>query len=93
VLLLVKADRVVLPEVASAPLQPPDAVQEVALVDDQTKVVLPLYATELAVGVKVTVGATGGLPVTATVTALVAEAAAFAQVKAKVVVTVSPETL
>lgn len=54
-----------------APVQPPVAVQDVALVDDQLKVTLPLYAIVGDEAVKVTVGAgvtgaTGAAAVTGT---------------------------
>jgi len=45
------------PLVVSAPLHPPDAVQEVALVDDQDSVELPPFATVLGLALKLTVGA------------------------------------
>lgn len=61
---MVKPVSVAVPEVASVPVQPPVAVQEVALVDDQVKVTLPLYAMELAEAVKATVGAGGALTAT-----------------------------
>jgi hypothetical protein len=41
----------------SEPLQPPEAVQEVAPVEDQTKVAVAPLATVLGVAVSVTVGA------------------------------------
>jgi hypothetical protein len=43
--------------VASLPDQLPDAVQEVALVDDQVRVELPPLATVLGLALSVTVGA------------------------------------
>lgn len=46
-----------LPLVARAPLQPPDAVQLVALPDDQASVALPPLASVAGVAVRVTVGA------------------------------------
>jgi len=59
------------PLIASAPLQPPDAVQPVAPVEDQVIVVeLP---TTMEVSASVRVGAAGGA-VTANVTALAADA-------------------
>ena len=58
------------PEVERAPLQPPEAVQPVALVDDQFSVAEPPLATLVGVAVSVTVGAAG-------VTATVAEALAL----------------
>jgi hypothetical protein len=39
------------------PLHPPDAVQEVALVDDQDRVELPPFVTVLGLALKLTVGA------------------------------------
>jgi hypothetical protein len=45
------------PLVASEPLQPPDAAQEVALVEDQVKVEVAPLATVLGLALKVTVGA------------------------------------
>ena len=51
------------PEIERAPLQPPEAVQPVALVDDQFSVAAAPLATLLGVAVSVTVGA-GGLTVT-----------------------------
>ena len=44
------------PEVERAPLQPPEAVQPVALVDDQLSVAAAPLATLLGVAVRVTVG-------------------------------------
>lgn len=54
------------PDVALVPLQPPEAVHEVALVDDQFRVALPPCATWAGVAEIVTVG-TGGVALTATV--------------------------
>lgn len=68
-----------LPEVGSEPVQPPVAVQEVALVDDQVKVVLLPLATEVAAALKVTVGTAGE-----TVTAAVCEAAPPAPVQDRI---------
>ena len=48
------------PEVPCDPDQPPDAVQEVALVDDQFNVALPPLATLVGLALKVTVGAGAG---------------------------------
>ena len=59
------------PEVARVPLQPPDAVHAVALVDDQLSVAEPLLATLAGLADNVTVG-TGGA-----VTAIVADALAL----------------
>jgi hypothetical protein len=44
------------PLVASAPLQPPEAVQEVAFVEDQVNVALPPLVTVLGLAESVTVG-------------------------------------
>ena len=46
-----------LPEALSVPLQPPEAAQEVALVEDQDKVAFAPLATVLGLAVRVTVGA------------------------------------
>ena len=45
------------PLVASLPLQPPEAVQEVAFLDDQDSVELLPLATVLGLALKLTVGA------------------------------------
>ncbi len=45
------------PLVASLPLHPPEAVQDVALVDDQDSVELPPLAMVLGLALKLTVGA------------------------------------
>jgi hypothetical protein len=45
------------PLIASVPLHPPDAVQEVALVEDQDSVELAPFATVLGLALKLTVGA------------------------------------
>ena len=45
------------PLVASLPLQPPDAVQDVAFLDDQDSVELLPPATVLGLALKLTVGA------------------------------------
>jgi hypothetical protein len=55
------------PLVASVPLQAPEAVQDVALVELQVSVELPPLATEVGLAVSVTVGAGVALP-TVTVT-------------------------
>jgi hypothetical protein len=57
------------PFAGSLPLQPPDALQAVAWVDDQFSVAVPPVATVLGVAVNVTVGA-------AAVTVTVADCAA-----------------
>ena len=53
------------PEAASAPLQPPEAVQEVALLLDQLSVLLWPSATAVGLAEKFTAGA--GTPLTLTV--------------------------
>jgi len=58
------------PLVASLPLHPPEAVQDVALVDDQDSVELPPLAMVLGLALKLTVGA-------AEVTVTVADCAAL----------------
>jgi hypothetical protein len=45
------------PPIASVPLHPPDAVHDVALVEDQDSVELPPFATVLGLALKLTVGA------------------------------------
>lgn len=49
------------------PLQPPEAVHEVALVLDHVNVLLPLLATVVGFALKLTVGACGALTVTTAV--------------------------
>ena len=49
-----------LPEIALAPDQPPEAVQEVALVEDQVSVDAAPLATEVGFAVSDTVGTGGG---------------------------------
>ena len=46
------------------PVQPPEAVQEVAFDEDQVSVVDPLNATDVALAVSVTVGIGSGATVT-----------------------------
>ena len=57
ILLVVKLDFVSLPERALVPVQSPEAVQEVALVEDQDKREEPLKATLVGFAVRITVGA------------------------------------
>ena len=59
-----------LPEVALAPDQPPEAVQDVAFAEDQVSVDVPPLATAAGFAVSDTVGAGGGggEPDTVTVT-------------------------
>ena len=63
-----------LPEVVLVPVQPPEAVQEVALVEDQVSVEAAPLATEVGFAVSDTVGTGGGggVPVTVTVADLLA---------------------
>ena len=63
-----------MPEVALLPLQPPDALHEVALVDDHVSCVLPPLDTLVGFAARVTVGAGGGGAATATVTERLLEA-------------------
>ncbi len=56
------------PLVASAPLQPLDAVQEDALVEDQASVADPPEVTDVGFAEIETVGTGGGVAVTVTVT-------------------------
>ena len=56
------------PEVGREPVHAPEAVQLVALVDDQVSIELPPLATEVGLPVNVSVGAGGGVPLTVTVT-------------------------
>ena len=57
-----------LPEVALAPDQPPEAVQEVAFVEDQVSVEDPPLATDAGSAASDTVGTGGGGGVSGTVT-------------------------
>jgi hypothetical protein len=57
VVAVVSAGVVWVPLVPSAPLQPPDAVQAVALVETQIRVDVPPLATVLGLAVSVTAGA------------------------------------
>jgi hypothetical protein len=72
------------PRVPSLPLQPPDAVQEVALLDDQLRVDFPPLPTEVGLAVKLATGGVGVLPVTATVADFEALPPAPEQVSVKV---------
>jgi hypothetical protein len=65
------------PLAALLPDQPPEAVQEVALVDDQLNVEAPPFATVLGLAVKLTVGA-------GTVTETVADCVALPPVPVQV---------
>ena len=67
VLVAVSAPVVSLPEVGLAPDQPPEAIQLVALVDDQVSVEVPPEATVVGLALKETGGA-GVAGVTVTVT-------------------------
>ena len=53
-----------LPEVATLPLQPPEAVQEVVLLVDQASVVCPPAGTEVGLAEIVPVGAGSGVTLT-----------------------------
>lgn len=64
-----------LPAVGSEPLQLPDAVHEVALVELQLSAEVPPLVTPVGVTVKPTVGAGGGGGGAAAVTVIVAVAA------------------
>jgi hypothetical protein len=66
------------PLVASDPLQPPDAVQEVAFVDDQVSTDFAPLATVVGLTVKVTVGA-------ALVTVMVADCEALPPLPVQVI--------
>jgi hypothetical protein len=74
VLELVNAPLDWLPEVALLPVHAPDAVQEVALVDDQVSVEDAPLATEVGFAASETVGTGGGggMPDTMTVTEVLA---------------------
>jgi len=65
----VSASLVALPLVALVPLQPPEAVHEVALVLLHVRVDMPPDATRVGLAVKFTVGAGGGVTVTEAVAA------------------------
>ena len=65
-LVFVKAPVDWLPEVVLAPDQAPDAVQEVAFVEDQVSVEDAPLATDVGFATRDTVG-TGGVPATVTV--------------------------
>jgi hypothetical protein len=60
VVLAVSPEIVWLPDVAFVPLQPPLAVQDVALVEDQVSCVLPPDATLVGLADRLTVGVGGG---------------------------------
>jgi hypothetical protein len=62
------------PLAASLPLQPPEAVQEVALVDDQIRVEVPPLDTALGLALKLNVGAA---PVAAPVAVIVTDCTAL----------------
>jgi len=77
-----------LPLVALLPLQPPEAVQLVALVELQLRVEEPPLTTEVGLAVIVTVGGAGGVP-TETVTVWLALPPAPEQANVKLVVALS----
>ena len=78
------------PAVATEPDQPPEAVQAVALVDDQVKVELPPLATLVGLALKETLG---GLADMVTVADCEAEPPAPVQVSMNLVVAISAEVL
>jgi hypothetical protein len=80
VVLAVMLLMVALPEVFRLPLQPPEAVHEFALVDDQVSWLLPPLCTLVGLAFSVTVGAGGGGAATVTVSELLLEADPFVQV-------------
>jgi hypothetical protein len=77
-----------LPEVAFVPDQSPEAVQEVAFVEDQVSVEAPPLATDVGFAVSETVG-TGVPPVTVTLADTLALPPAPVQVRRKSVLAVS----
>jgi len=79
------------PDVALVPLQPPDAVQALALVDDQLKLAAPPLVTDVGLAASDSVGAGGGggVLVTVTVTDWVTLPPAPVQVSEKLPVAVS----
>lgn len=79
------------PDVPRLPLQPPDAVQLVALVDDQLSVDEPPCATAGGAALSMTVGRVPPIGDTVTVTDCAALPPAPAHVSVNVVVAVSPE--
>ena len=78
------------PERVCAPLQPPEAVQEVALVEDQVKLELPPLATLVGLALKLTVG---GVVATVTVAACDAVPPTPEQATMNLVVDVSADVL
>jgi hypothetical protein len=62
--LVVRASVAWVPLVANAPVQPPEAVQAVALVDFQVSVVVPPLATVVALALRDATGAVGAVGVT-----------------------------
>jgi len=65
VLVLVKATVDWLPEVALVPVHPPEAVQEVALVEDQVSIEDPPLATDVGIAESDTAGVVGVVGVVA----------------------------
>jgi hypothetical protein len=82
-----------LPEVCRFPVQPPDAVQAVAFVDDQVSWVLPPLATLVGLAFNVTVGADGCWAETVTVTESMAVPPSPVQVRLKVALAFSAPVL
>ena len=83
-LLLVRLPVVALPDAGRLPLQPPLALQLVALVDDQLSVALLPLSTTFGLAANDTVGSGGGGVLTATLVLWLAEPPAPAQVSVKV---------
>jgi hypothetical protein len=65
-----------LPEVALAPDQPPEAVHDVAFVEDQVSVDDPPLVMRAGFAVSDTTGGAGGVPATVTLATAVADATA-----------------
>ena len=80
-LLLVRLPVVALPDVGRLPLQPPLALQLVALVDDQLSVALLPLSTTFGLAANDTVGSGGGGVLTATLVLWLAEPPAQVSVK------------
>jgi hypothetical protein len=75
------------------PVQPPDAVQDVALLEVQLSVALPPEVTEVGLAVSDTLGAVGVLDVTLTVTDLLTDPPAPVHVSVYVLVEVKLESV
>ena len=70
-----------MPLVALVPVQLPDAVHEVALVEDHVRVVKPPEVIEVGVALTVTVGAEGTTAVTVMVVLWLADPVVLVQVR------------